>query len=303
MLGLGSAWLSADALEYHGQLSFMKAGLNFADCVTTVSPAYAREITTPEFGHGLDGVIRMRSAHLRGILNGIDDTVWDSAHDQHLATTFTPQDRGGKSACKQALQVEAGLDRDPAATLLAVVSRLSHQKGLDLVIEALEPLLALGVQLLVQGSGEPGLQQAFEGAASRHPGRVATFIGYDESRAHRIFGGADGLLMPSRFEPCGLTQLYAMRYGALPVVRRVGGLADTVVDAQGHALRDGHATGFVFDDARPSALVEAVARLVQAHRHPAQWARLQAAAMAQDHSWRGPAQHYLELYEELVAQG
>jgi starch synthase len=301
LVGLGSAFLSSDGLEYHGQLSFMKAGLTFADGVTTVSPGYAREIATPEFGQGLDGVIRLRGSAMVGILNGIDEQVWDPGRDADLAVTYEAARPGGKAACKAALQREAGLEAAPGAPLLAVVSRLSHQKGLDLILDALPALLAQGVQLVVQGSGEPALERAFHAAASRHPGRVAAFIGYDEARAHRLFAGADGLLMPSRFEPCGLAQLYAMRYGALPVVRRVGGLADTVVDADPAALAGGRATGFVFDDARADALAAAVGRLVTLYGDPPRWARLQQTAMTQDYSWRGPAGRYLALYEELVS--
>lgn len=301
LLGLGSTFLTADGLEFHGQLSFMKAGLAFADCVTTVSPGYAREIATPAFGHGLDGLIRTRGSSVLGILNGIDEEVWSPMGDRALAATYAPGAMAGKAACKRALQREAGLDPADDAPLLAVVSRLSHQKGLDIVLDALELLLGQGVQLVVQGTGEPELQQAFEEAARRHPGRVAVFIGYDESRAHRLFAGADGLLMPSRFEPCGLAQLYAMRYGTLPVARRVGGLADTVVDADADAREAGRGTGFLFDEPEAGALATAVDRLVRTYRDPAAWTRLQRAAMVQDHSWRGPAQRYLALYEELAS--
>ena len=301
LLGLGSAFLSSDGLEYHGQLSFMKAGLKFADTVTTVSPSYAREIATPEFGQGLDGVIRQRGSAVVGILNGIDEQVWDPARDPALHAAYEAGRTAGKAACKAAMQREAGLDAAPEAPLLAVVSRLSHQKGLDLVLEALPTLLTQGVQLVVQGSGDSSLEGAFLQAARRHPGQVAAVIGYEESRAHRLFSAADGLLMPSRFEPCGLAQLYAMRYGALPVVRRVGGLADTVVDADAAALGEGRATGFIVDAARADALSAAVRRLVAHHRDRARWAGLQLTAMSQDFSWRGPARRYLALYEELAS--
>ena len=301
LLGLGSAFMTADGLEFHGQLSFMKAGLNLADCVTTVSPGYSREIATPEFGHGLDGVIRQRGQAVLGILNGIDDQVWNPGRDLALAAPFGLGEMGGKAHCKQALQREAGLSEAADTPLLAVVSRLSHQKGLDLVLDALPALLAQGVQLVVQGTGDPGLQHAFEQAAARHLGRVAVFVGYDEARAHRIFAGADALLMPSRFEPCGLAQLYAMRYGTLPVVRRVGGLADTVVDADDSSLAAGRATGIVFDAANAEALATAVGRMVALYRRHAAWAGLQHTAMQQDFSWRGPARRYLALYEELLA--
>ena len=303
LLGLGSAFLSADGLEYHGHLSFMKGGLNLADGVTTVSPGYAREIATPEFGQGLDGVIRMRGPAVLGILNGIDEQVWNPGQDPALAARYGLDSMAGKALCKQGLQREAGLAEDAGTPLLAVVSRLSHQKGLDLVLDSLNALLAQGVQLVVQGTGEPALQQAFEQAAARHPGRVAVFIGYDELRAHRILAGADGLLMPSRFEPCGLAQLYAMRYGTLPVVRRVGGLADTVVDADGPALASGRATGVVFDEASAQALAAAVARLLDLYRARNVWASLQRAAMLRDSGWRGAARRYLTLYEDLTTSG
>lgn len=300
LLGLATAFLSTDGLEYHGQLSFMKAGLNFGDRVTTVSPSYAREIATPAFGQGLDGVIRMRGGAVQGILNGIDEAIWDPGRDPALAAAYTSDHMAGKAACKAALQREASLQVAAEAPLLAVVSRLSHQKGLDLVLDALPELLAEGVQLVVQGSGEPALERAFREAALQHPGRVAAFVGYDEARAHRLFAAADGLLMPSRFEPCGLAQLYAMRYGAAPVVRRVGGLADTVVDADDTNVLAGRATGFVFDEAHGAALASAVRRLVALHRQALGWAQLQRTAMTQDFSWRGPARRYLSLYGELL---
>ncbi|MFM7704659.1 MAG: glycogen synthase GlgA, partial [Rubrivivax sp.] len=204
LLGLGAALAAPQGVEYHGQLSFMKAGLNFGDRVTTVSPTYAQEIATPEFGHGLDGVIRMRGLQVRGILNGIDESIWDPARDPALAAAYGPDQLAGKATCKASLQREAGLREGADTLVLAVVSRLSQQKGLDLVLESLPELLGQGVQLVVQGSGEPALEDAFREAARHHPGRVAAFIGYDEARAHRLFAGADGLLMPSRFEPCGL---------------------------------------------------------------------------------------------------
>lgn len=302
LLGLSAAFMSPAGLEYHGQLSFMKAGLKFADRITTVSPTYAAEIATPEFGQGLDGVIRAREADVSGILNGIDTRVWDPATDPVIARPFSLHDPAGKASCKAALQRESGLAADPAAPLLASVSRLSSQKGLDLLLQALPALLDMGVQVVLQGAGEPALEAAFRAAALAHPGRVAVHLGYDEDRAHRLVAGADGVLMPSRFEPCGLTQLYALRYGALPVVRRVGGLADSVVDLTDRTLREGTATGFQFDDARPEALAAAVGRLVGGYRQPELWARLQRQAMSQDFSWQGPARQYLALYEELLGR-
>ena len=301
LIGLGASFLSAEGLEFHGQLSCMKAGLQYADRVTTVSPGYAGEIATAAFGHGLDGVVRARGAAVSGILNGIDEEVWNPATDDALVARYDVSRLAGKAACKAALQREAGWAADPQAPVLAVVSRLSHQKGLDLLLHALPAMLAQGVQLMVQGSGEPALEQAFAQAAQLHPRQVCAFIGYDEARAHRLIGGADLLLMPSRFEPCGLAQMYAMRYGTLPLVRRVGGLADTVADAGDGAAADAASTGFVFDAASPEALAAAVARAAACWRNPGAWGARQRRAMTQDFSWTGPARRYGELYAELFA--
>jgi starch synthase len=293
LLGLSSRWMSPAALEFHGQLSFMKAGLKFADRVTTVSPSYAREIATPEYGAGLEGVIRGRGADVSGILNGIDATVWDPAADAALAQRYSASQLQGKAVCKAALQVQFGLAPEPSAPLLGVVSRLSAQKGLDLVLSVLPEIVRQGAQLVVQGSGEPALEAAFRMAADAHPGRVGVLLGYDETGAHRLIGGADMILVPSRFEPCGLTQMYGLRYGTVPVVRRVGGLADTVGDA---AAADG--TGFVFEPAQPHALAEAVARAIDTYRRPEAWAALMQRGMQQQFSWDGPARQYLQLYAD-----
>jgi starch synthase len=302
LLGLGSHLMSPAGLEYHGQLSFMKAGLKFADHVTTVSPNYAREIATHEFGCGLDGVIRGRDGQVSGILNGIDDRVWDPAADPAIAKCYDSARPAAKLACRRALQAELGLDLDERALLLTVVSRLTAQKGLDLVLTALPDMLAAGVQLAVQGTGEPALEAAFRMAAQAHPGRVQVFMGYDETRAHRLIAGADGILVPSRFEPCGLTQMYGLRYGTLPIVRRVGGLADTVTDATPQALAAGKATGFTFDAATPAALERCVRQALAVRAQPGAWAGMMATAMGQSLSWAGPARQYAALYERLLAE-
>ncbi len=293
LLGLSSRFMSPAGLEYHGQLSFMKAGLHFADKVTTVSPSYAREIATHEFGCGLDGVVRGRGADVSGILNGIDDAVWSPAADAAIARRYDGQQLGGKLACRQALQATLGLASDPDALILTVVSRLTAQKGLDLVLAALPALVAEGVQFAVQGTGEAALEVAFRMAQQAHPGRVAVHIGYDENRAHQLVAGADVIAVPSRFEPCGLTQMYGLRYGTPPVVRRVGGLADTVSD--GHAATQ---TGFVFDAATPGAFEAAVRRALALKRDAAAWQAVVQRGMAQDLSWTGPAQAYLALYAQ-----
>ena len=299
LLGLSSRYMSPSGLEYHGQLSFMKAGLKFADRVTTVSPTYAREIASPEFGCGLDGVVRGRGAAVSGILNGIDGAVWNPAADPAIAERYDAGRLGGKRACRLALQRDLGLDGDDGALLLTVVSRLTAQKGLDLVLAALPALVRAGVQFAVQGTGEPALEAAFRMAAQLHPGRVAVHIGYDEPRAHRLIAGADVIAVPSRFEPCGLTQLYGLRYGTLPMVRRVGGLADTVHD-DGDAARQ---TGFAFDAATPEAFEAAVRRALalRAAGDGAAWQAVMRRGMVQDLSWAGPARDYLALYRQALA--
>ena len=291
LLGLPRRFMQPDGLEFHGWLSFMKGGLVHADRLTTVSPTYAREITTPEFGCGVEGVLRTRSADLSGILNGVDYGHWDPATDAALPARFDARDLGGKAVCKAALQREFGLDARTDAPLIGIVSRLSEQKGLDLALAALPALRAEGVQLAILGSGDAPLERAFADAAAAHPGQVGVHIGYDETLAHRVIAGADLILVPSRFEPCGLTQLYGMRYGTLPLVRRVGGLADTVDDA----------SGFIFEAADASSLIEAARRAVLTLREPARWRAMQQTAMARDHSWSAAAARYLALYRSLMA--
>ncbi|WP_341887327.1 glycogen synthase GlgA [Variovorax sp. YR752] len=298
-LGLPLRFMQSHGVEFHGQLSFMKAGLKYAQRITTVSPTYAHEIATHEFGCGLDGVIRGRGGDVSGILNGVDGAVWDPATDSGLAARYSAQDLAGKPRNKAALQKEVGLATRPDAPLFGVVSRLTAQKGLDLVLAALPALLRSGAQLVVQGTGDPVLEAAFTAAAFSHPTQVAVRIGYDEVFAHRLIAGSDLIMVPSRFEPCGLTQLYGLRYGTLPLVRRVGGLADTVVDADEVAVRDGRATGFAFDAATPAALEAALLRAVQAYGAAPAWRRLITTAMAQDFSWDGAAGKYMSLYRGL----
>lgn len=299
LLGLSTHFMSSAGLEYHGQLSFMKAGLKFADHLTTVSPTYAREITTPEFGCGLDGVLRSRAGVLSGILNGIDEQVWDPLHDAALAQTYGPDDLGGKARCKAALQAEVGLPVDASAPVVLALSRLSAQKGLDLLLLALPTLLAQGAQLVVQGTGDPALEAAFLQAARMHPGRVAVFIGYDEGRAHRLMAGADLLAVPSRFEPCGLTQMYALRYGTLPLVCATGGLADTVVGDHDAAAGRGRANGFTFSKPTVATLETALIEALAVWRDPARRRSLQRHGMQQDFSWTASAQQYRALYDAL----
>ena len=300
LLGLPSRFMASTGLEFHGQLSFMKAGLKFARRVTTVSPTYAREIATPEFGFGLDGVVRGRGADVSGVLNGVDGAVWNPAADSSLAQRYSAQEPAGKARCKEALQRELGLQVQADVMLFGVVSRLTSQKGLDLMLAALPGLLKRGDQFVLQGAGEPVLEAAFLAVAKAHAAQVAVRIGYDEAFAHRVIAGADAIVVPSRFEPCGLTQLYGLRYGTLPVVRRVGGLADTVVDVSAEAIATDRATGFVFDAATPGALDAVLQRSAAAFARKPLWHGLMQRAMAQDFSWNGAAAQYLALYKSSV---
>lgn len=300
-LGLPPEAFRMEGLEYYGNLSFLKGGLHFADRITTVSPTYAREIQEPLFGAGLEGLLAYRRRDLVGILNGVDGRVWNPATSPHLGLHFDAHHPSGKKVCKNLLQQELHLPEDPHAPLFTVVSRLAMQKGLDLVLANVEHLVSQGAQLALLGAGDPLLEEGFKRAAHRHPDRVAVRIGYDEALAHRFMAGADALMVPSRFEPCGLTQLYALKYGALPIVRRTGGLADTVVDTNAETLADGTATGFAFDEVDATALEEALTRACTLYaQHPKEWSRLQQHAMQQDFSWRAAARRYAELYEALA---
>jgi starch synthase len=293
---------AADGVEFHGRIGFLKAGLHYADRLTTVSPTYAREIQTPEQGMGLDGLLRHRARDLTGILNGIDDAVWNPARDPHIPARYSAVRPEGKAANKTALRERLGLAAGAEAPLFCVVSRLTHQKGLDLLLAVLPDLLAGGGQLAVLGSGEPALETGFRAAAAAYPGRVACVIGYDEPLAHLLQAGADAILVPSRFEPCGLTQLCGLRYGTLPIVSRVGGLADTVIDANEAALHDGVATGFQFAPLTADALRIALARAFELYARPDAWRRVQRRAMTRKVGWQRPAERYAELYRSLVAQ-
>ena len=298
-LKLPARKLTPRGLEFHGQISFMKAGLVYSKRLTTVSPSYAREICTAEFGWGLDGVLGDRGASLSGILNGVDYAVWNPGTDMEIAQTFSAKDIGGKQSCKLALQTELGLSRNAKAPLFAVVSRLTSQKGMDLLLASLPELLSEGGQLAVLGTGESGLEAGFYEAAAAHPESVAVHIGYDEDLSHRFMAGADILLVPSRFEPCGLTQLYALRYGTLPLVRRVGGLADTVTHASPDNLAQKTATGFVFDEANSYALSACLHEACTLYRDENIWRQVQINGMEQNFSWADSAAHYEDLYRCL----
>ncbi len=299
-LGLPASQANPEGFEFHRQLSFMKAGLASADRITTVSPRYAQEITTPAYGCGLEGLLARRRGALAGLLNGIDETAWNPATDALIAERYDAHDLGGKAACKRALQREMGLHEDPAAPLFVVVSRLTGQKGMDLVLGAMAAAIGDGAQLAMLGSGERALEEAFAALARAHPGRVAVRIGYDEPLAHRLVAGGDAILVPSRFEPCGLTQMYGLHYGTLPVVRRVGGLADTVTDASRAALEAGTATGVTFDEPFAGALLDAMRRAIGVLRDAPLRETLMRRGMAQPLSWTAASARYVALYRELV---
>ena len=299
-LGLPPGAFHVDGYESWGRVGFLKAGLYYADRLTTVSPTYAQEIQTEAEGMGLHGLLRSRAADLVGIANGIDDGVWDPAADPNLAADYDAK-RLKTAANRDAIQKRFGLDPDPDALLCIVVSRLTAQKGLDLLLGALPTLLAHGGQLAVLGSGDPVLEAGWRAAALAHPGRVGCVFGYDEPLSHLLQGGGDAILVPSRFEPCGLTQLYGLRYGTIPIVARVGGLADTVIDANEAAAADGVATGIVFGPPTVEALSVALARAAALRADPAAWRRLQERAMTRDVSWTRPARHYHALYQGLLA--
>ncbi len=279
--------------EYWGQVSFLKSGISFAEAITTVSPRYAKEIQTPELGFGFDGVLRARRADLLGVLNGIDIDQWNPERDCHLPAPFGAVDLTGKRTAKSEVLSRYGLPIDPASLkrpLVGMISRMVDQKGLDLLAALADRLPMLDAAFVVLGTGEPRYQDMWRTLAARYPTQIGARIGFDEPLAHLIEGGADMFLMPSRFEPCGLNQMYSLRYGTVPIVRAVGGLADTV--------RDG-VTGFVFQEYSPAALLNALQRALAAFRNQPKWRTLQAAGMAEDHSWDRSAREYVRIYERI----
>jgi starch synthase len=302
-VGLPPESFSVRGLEYFGGISYLKAGLQFADRITTVSPTYAQEIKTDEGGMGLGGLLRERADALTGILNGIDTEVWNPQTDPHIAYRFNANELHFRAANKAILQGQFNLEGRTDSLLLGVISRLSWQKGLDLLLDVIPTILSEGMQLALLGSGDADLQDRYQAAARVHPGRIAVVIGYDEIIAHLIQAGSDALLVPSRFEPCGLTQLCALRYGSVPIVSRVGGLEDTVVDIS-EADRSGHAgTGFKFGPVSSEGLAGALRKANLAFHDRLTWRRLQLSGMATDVSWRHRAGEYAQLYRDLARAG
>ncbi|QSA95761.1 glycogen synthase GlgA [Methylococcus sp. EFPC2] len=295
-LGLPERFWSHHALEFYDQLSFIKGGLVYADRISTVSPTYAREIQGKEFGCGLEGLLAQRQDRLHGILNGIDEQAWDPARDPYLPHPFEASDLSGKTRVKSALQKRSGLAQDAKVAVIALVGRLVQQKGIDLVIDVLPQLLELPLQLVILGSGERKYEHALEQWTRLYPDRIALTLGYDEALAHLIEAGADLFLMPSRFEPCGLNQMYSQRYGAAPIVRSVGGLADTVEDASAENLAAGTASGIAFAEAKHEALLQAVYRALELFHDKPVWEQIQRTGMNKDFSWHKSARQYEAVY-------
>ncbi|SJZ96279.1 glycogen synthase GlgA [Consotaella salsifontis] len=293
-----SAW-SMEGVEYYGNVGYLKGGIRMADAITTVSPSYAQEILTREGGMGLDGLLSARADRLYGIVNGIDDEVWNPATDPAVPFNYTVETLDKRQENKRALEAEFALAPGDGP-IFSIISRLTWQKGLDLLAGMLDEVVTRGIRLVVVGSGEPGIEEMFRDAAARHPDKIGLKIGYDEPVSHRIQAGADGIIVPSRFEPCGLTQLYALRYGCVPIVARVGGLADTVIDANFAAVAAGVATGFLFSPFDSEHLFEALDRAARLYEDKTSWRSVQLGGMRSDVSWAASAKRYADLYRELL---
>ncbi|MDO4642281.1 MAG: glycogen synthase GlgA [Cardiobacteriaceae bacterium] len=300
-LGLPSYMFGTYGLEFYGQISYLKAGLYYADHITTVSPSYAREIMEPEHGYGFHGLLQERAAQgrLSGILNGVDDNVWNPESDVNISKPYKQSYMQGKRVNKHLLQQAFNLPTDDSIPLLVMITRLTEQKGADILLGAAESLLSRPLQLAILGTGSPDLEHAFRDLAGRHPDKVGVRITYNEGLSHQMIAGGDVILVPSRFEPCGLTQLYGLKYGTLPLVRATGGLADTVVDTTKETVKARRATGFVFYEAAPDALLQAAGRMLESWKNTKQWAEIRSNAMNEDFSWHKAAQSYQELYQRL----
>jgi starch synthase len=300
-LKLPTEFWRTEAMEFHDHFSFIKGGLVFADWLTTVSPTYASEIQSAEFGYGLEGLISHRKHNLTGIVNGVDYSVWNPGRDTQIPVQYNARCLFHKMENKRALQDHFGLPVDSSRPLFAVISRLVEQKGIDLILDILPELVAQDAQLVILGSGDPLIESAINKACGEWPQHIAAFLGYNEALAHHIEAGADIFLMPSRFEPCGLNQIYSQRYGTVPVVRHTGGLADTVMDTTPETFENKTATGFSFTDSTSAALAAAVTRALQYYRDPVSWQQIITNGMKQDFSWKRSAEQYLELFEKVLA--
>lgn len=294
----GQLWHPA-GLEFHGMLSFIKGGLVYSDYITTVSPTYALEIQTAEFGYGLEGLLEHRKEFLGGIINGIDLDQWDPEKDPNIFQCYSAKTLGKKLLNKTALQAKLGLPIEEHIPLFGLIGRLVEQKGIDLLLDCFSEMITMKLQFVLLGSGDKVFEKQLQEFAELYPDKIAIKIGYDEALAHLIEAGADAFLMPSRFEPCGLNQMYSQRYGTVPIVRKTGGLADTVIDALPETLGNQTATGIVFNEASPSALLEAIKRTLILYSMPDSWKKIQVNAMGKDFSWQRSAKQYLELYQTL----
>jgi ADP-glucose type glycogen/starch synthase len=292
-LALDEALLTPDGLEYHGQLSLLKGGLRFANQLSTVSPTYCREIQTPEQGMGLDGLLRSRSEQLHGVLNGLDGKIWSPAKDTALPKTFSAGDLSGKALCKKSLQEELGLQISPRKPLVAMITRLDSQKGIELVLESWDKIMQRDLQLVILGTGNPDFERCLADAASYYPGQTSVQLCFDDELSRRIYAGSDLFLMPSRYEPCGLGQLIALRYGSVPLVHATGGLADTIVDPESSQQQ---ANGFVFNEYRHSHLLDCLDRALATYAEPVRWEQILFRGISQDMSWAHAAEHYVDLY-------
>ena len=305
-LNLPGELLVQDGIEFWGQASFIKGGIAFADRINTVSPTYAREITGKEFGCGMEGLLLHRRQYLSGILNGIDLTTWNPATDPHLVKNYTADTLDNKAENKYDLQKNLGLKTDPDTVLFGVISRLAVQKGIDLILEAISNLADQNFQLAVLGAGDSTLQKQLEALAAANPERIAVVLGFNEELSHKIEAGADAFLMPSRYEPCGLNQMYSHRYGTLPLVTRVGGLADTVIDPAQHidsisnTGQQNKANGFVIDAATTRKLTEGMQKVIDTYNDKSQWLQMQQNAMLLDYSWSESASNYIDMYKKIV---
>lgn len=302
-LNLPDAWWHYEALEYYGNFSFLKAALVYSDYITTVSPSYAEEIKQGDKGCGLDGVLRQRAPVLSGIVNGIDEQCWNPAADAHIKYPYDAEHLANKRKNKQLLQRQLKLASTPAMPLIGVIGRFAYQKGIDLVIEQIQRFKDAPCQWVILGNGDLALENDMRQLADKFPGKVSVTIGYDETLAHQIEAGADLFLMPSRYEPCGLNQMYSLRYGTVPIVTRTGGLMDTVVDLTPETLADGSANGFWAAEASADALTAALQRALAAYENKALWLKLRRNGMARDFSWQRSAEAYVHCYEKIVKTG
>jgi starch synthase len=296
LTGLDWGVFTPEGIEFWGKMNLLKAGIVYSDMVTTVSKTYSAEIRTPEYGYGLEGVLLKRAVDLQGIVNGIDYLEWNPARDRALPKTFSAADLAGKAACKRALLKRLGLV-DSGAPLVGMVTRLVDQKGLDIVTEALPELMDLGVQCVILGTGDEKYHRLLTQASERYRDRMSVLLEYNDGLAKNIYAGCDLFLMPSHYEPCGLGQMIAQRYGTVPVVRKTGGLADTVTD---YSAKTGRGTGFVFEEYTASALVESLERAFSVYRNKATWKRLVQAGMKQDFSWQQSAREYVKVYRKAM---